>query len=430
MARVKKLKVNNTEYDIKDAVARKVENATRANETLTGDELTLYNNIVTDIRSAVGDNPEDPTASGGTIDDIVEGLAALNKKVIDAKNNSIISIGMSNGTISTTKGDGTAGSSISKSTIVTGLRDTVTSSSSTSSTAGFTTPADAQMLIDRAQIGAAMMQDDDLRSDDTQLTSGQKHLADLTNYKAGYYWVVTQAGTYGGLTPKCEVGDFIYAVSDYDTSFKASDFKVVQANIDPTIYAQKGGDTYTGTHNFTGATVNVKTPTADANAATKKYVDDAVSGASGNDKIKDYAYIPFTSTATLGSTTTLPSNVISAMTAAYEANKIPVLGITFSALSDAQTIVPISVPQAGTDVMYAGTAAMSYNDKPVSVTVAYSPYASASSLAVSLAPVTGVTVTPSSDNLTYDYASYADEVITFNKTTNKSVVVGVTTSVS
>lgn len=40
-------------------------------------------------------------------------------------------------------------------------------------------------------------------------------------------------------------------------------------------YLKRGGDTGTGTFNFTGATVNVAAPTADANAATKKYVDNA-----------------------------------------------------------------------------------------------------------------------------------------------------------
>ena len=40
-------------------------------------------------------------------------------------------------------------------------------------------------------------------------------------------------------------------------------------------YLKRGGDTGTGTFNLTGATVNVAAPTADANAATKKYVDDA-----------------------------------------------------------------------------------------------------------------------------------------------------------
>ena len=39
-------------------------------------------------------------------------------------------------------------------------------------------------------------------------------------------------------------------------------------------YLKRGGDTGTGTFNFTGAVVNVAAPTQDSNAATKKYVDD------------------------------------------------------------------------------------------------------------------------------------------------------------
>lgn len=39
-------------------------------------------------------------------------------------------------------------------------------------------------------------------------------------------------------------------------------------------YLKNTGDTGTGTYNFTGATVNVAAPSTDANAATKKYVDD------------------------------------------------------------------------------------------------------------------------------------------------------------
>ena len=40
-------------------------------------------------------------------------------------------------------------------------------------------------------------------------------------------------------------------------------------------YLKNTGDTGTGTYNFTGATVNVAAPATDANATTKKYVDDA-----------------------------------------------------------------------------------------------------------------------------------------------------------
>lgn len=51
-----------------------------------------------------------------------------------------------------------------------------------------------------------------------------------SDYKKGYYWVVDTAGTYVGQA--CEVGDMIYAIADKNTSYSASDFSVVQANLD------------------------------------------------------------------------------------------------------------------------------------------------------------------------------------------------------
>lgn len=53
-----------------------------------------------------------------------------------------------------------------------------------------------------------------------------------TNYKAGYYWVVGTAGTYAGQT--CEAGDMIFATADYNTAYSASDFDVIQTNLDIT----------------------------------------------------------------------------------------------------------------------------------------------------------------------------------------------------
>ena len=52
-----------------------------------------------------------------------------------------------------------------------------------------------------------------------------------TNYKAGYYWVVGTAGTYAGQT--CEAGDMIFATAD-GTTYSASDFDVIQTNLDIT----------------------------------------------------------------------------------------------------------------------------------------------------------------------------------------------------
>lgn len=52
-----------------------------------------------------------------------------------------------------------------------------------------------------------------------------------TNYKAGFYWVIATAGTYAGKV--CEAGDMIFAIAD-GTTYSASDFDVVQTNLDIT----------------------------------------------------------------------------------------------------------------------------------------------------------------------------------------------------
>lgn len=53
------------------------------------------------------------------------------------------------------------------------------------------------------------------------------------SYKKGMFWVVGTAGTYVGQT--CEVGDTIYAINDKSSAYAASDFTVVQTNIDTTL---------------------------------------------------------------------------------------------------------------------------------------------------------------------------------------------------
>lgn len=52
-----------------------------------------------------------------------------------------------------------------------------------------------------------------------------------TNYTAGWYWVVGTAGTYAGQT--CEPGDMIFATAN-GTTYSASDFDVIQTNLDIT----------------------------------------------------------------------------------------------------------------------------------------------------------------------------------------------------
>lgn len=62
-----------------------------------------------------------------------------------------------------------------------------------------------------------------------------------TNYSAGWYWVVGTAGTYAGQT--CEAGDMIFATANYNTAYSASDFDVIQTNLDITSISNSDIDT-------------------------------------------------------------------------------------------------------------------------------------------------------------------------------------------
>ena len=51
-----------------------------------------------------------------------------------------------------------------------------------------------------------------------------------SNYVAGWYWVVGTAGTYVGQA--CEVGDMVYAINNKSSAYSASDFTVIQNNLE------------------------------------------------------------------------------------------------------------------------------------------------------------------------------------------------------
>ena len=83
------------------------------------------------------------------------------------------------------------------------------------------TTAFVTTAINNASVGAATFKG---------VISSGSAISSLTDYKAGWYWIVDTAGTYVG--QKCEPGDFIYCISNYSSSYKASDFSVVQTNLD------------------------------------------------------------------------------------------------------------------------------------------------------------------------------------------------------
>ena len=62
-----------------------------------------------------------------------------------------------------------------------------------------------------------------------------------TNYVSGWYWVVGTAGTYAEQT--CEAGDMIFATANYSSAYSASDFDVIQTNLDITSVSNAEIDT-------------------------------------------------------------------------------------------------------------------------------------------------------------------------------------------
>lgn len=83
------------------------------------------------------------------------------------------------------------------------------------------TTAFVQSAISAASSGAAVFKG---------VVDAGSAISGLTAYSSGWYWVVGTAGTYVG--ENCEVGDFIFCVSNYSSAYSASDFSVVQNNIE------------------------------------------------------------------------------------------------------------------------------------------------------------------------------------------------------
>ena len=382
---VSKLKINNADpYDIKDALARKVIDSTN------GDSET---NIIADIVAAVGDSP----TNYETIDDVVKALAKLNIKARGAVAD--VNLTKDNSTklvsVSVTRVDGT-----------------------TDDPYALTLPS--KDYVDEKFLGASHF-----------MGVVNSYAGITVPYNAGDYWVVGTAGTYAG-QENVEAGDFIYA-----TTAKASgetkansDFKIVQANINPDIYAQKAGGTSASPQTFSGYNsfsnpVTVATPTANGHAATKKYVDDAVAG----DKIHDYVFISdsISSTSTGefdGANTTYDSIV-----AAYAANKVPIINLSLASITGEVPVVMLKSTSSATE--FYGSAFIR-KDTGALFLIGIRSYISSNTKYTKInvrTPITSVTPTTGSvPSAALVYGSYANETLQFVNATTTTVVTGVSAS--
>ena len=113
----------------------------------------------------------------------------------------------------------TAGTSGVNLSLTSGALDvTISSGSVASGNSNFVTGGAVYDAIAAAQVGAAVFQ------------GVAPTTFAPTNYKKGWYWIVNTAGTYAGHT--CEIGDMIFCINNYSSAYSASDFSVVQNDID------------------------------------------------------------------------------------------------------------------------------------------------------------------------------------------------------
>lgn len=89
----------------------------------------------------------------------------------------------------------------------------------TAADVGAATKDDVSKAVSAAQVGAAVYKGAAAKEADISGTA----------YKVGWYWVVSTAGTFCG--EACEPGDMVFCNADKGSAFSASDFDVVQANI-------------------------------------------------------------------------------------------------------------------------------------------------------------------------------------------------------
>lgn len=101
--------------------------------------------------------------------------------------------------------------------------DTSISSGSSSTNVPTTSAVESRITeaIQAAQVGAAVFKG---------VVNSGTEISGLTSYSSGWYWVVGTAGTYVGQT--CEAGDTIFCISNYSSAYSASDFNVIQTNLD------------------------------------------------------------------------------------------------------------------------------------------------------------------------------------------------------
>jgi hypothetical protein len=259
-----------------------------------------------------------------------------------------------------------------------------------------------QAAIAEAEVGSAAFQG---------VVNSNSAISGLSDYKKGWYWVVGTAGTYVGQT--CEVGDFIFCVSDKASAYAAADFKVVQANID---MSQFGDLAFKDT-----ATGSVSVTSSDAVTSVSHGLDSAT--ASGDDTVlKDVtnAAPTFTGTQKYLHLSTTKGTVTSTGSASLTT-------------SDAVTAVSGSVNTTSTngiDIKPAGTVSTPTITVTPSTTTKYVASSATGGGTVTNGTAATFTATVSNENVTFGWTANTPTAVTLPSFSSQTIATGITSATS
>lgn len=173
-------------------------------------------------------------------------------------------------------------------------------------------------------------------------------IEDLDTYTKSMYWVVGTPGTYVGQT--CENGDFIFCIQDMGSSgYQTSDFSVVQANIDLSIFGDLAfKDTASGSFTPEGSvslsTSNINAVVGPAQSGEATYTPSGSVSA------------PTISVSSAGSTTSVSKNIsVSAPGSTAPSNPVTYYSVSDETLSLYQIGYDTETVKTG-DASYEATA--------------------------------------------------------------------------
>lgn len=322
----------------------------------------------------------------------------------DAKTDTLELVGGTNITLTPDATNDKVTIALSTSPALSGTPTAPTASTGTDTTQIATT-AFVQDAIAAVQVGASVFKG---------TVNSNTDISGLTGYKQGWYWVVATKGTYVG--EECEVGDFIFCVANRGSAYSANDFKVVQANIDLSIFGDLAYKDTASTKYTPAGTVSQPTFSG-TQGSVSVTTTDAVTAVTVNTTASGGTAITPAGTISKGTGTAnyTPEGTVSQPTFSGTTGNVSVT--TSGAVTDVSGSVNTTA-SGGVDIKPAGTVS--------TPTITVTPATGTVNSITDVGTLPALTTTVSNENLTIGWA--AGTLPT--KGDNTTVVTGITSATS